>query len=107
MLLSGETASCFPPLLNVSPHREGQQPQRHNPAEKQGIIEFDRSLMDTHAIGVFGNVKFKCQVQADENQGDQDRQVFEAGTVLGHEAPHARNVHRLLPILSCYRQEHR
>jgi hypothetical protein len=86
MLLRRKASRCFPPLLNVSPHREGQQSQRYNRAEKQGFIEFDRSLMDTHAIGVFENVIFECQVQTDEKHGDQDRNVLETVAVPDHES---------------------
>ena len=72
MLLGRNPASGFTSLLYVSPNRKCKQPECSDRTKKQRFIEFDRSLVDTYAIGIFEEVKFKGQIQADENDGDQD-----------------------------------
>jgi hypothetical protein len=95
MLLCRETECGFPPLFNISPYREGQKTQSHNPAQKQSFIELDSSLVHAHAIRVFEEVILEGQVQADEDDSQEDGEIFETGTIPDHEILYAYSVHRL------------
>jgi hypothetical protein len=65
------------------------------------------SRLNANAIGVLEDVILENQVQANETDGDQDGNIFETRPVPDHETPHARNVHRLPPELSCYWRQRR
>jgi hypothetical protein len=56
-------------------------------AEEQRFIEFDRSLVNTHAVSVFEDVILECPVQSDQKYGNQDRNILETGPVPDHKAP--------------------
>jgi hypothetical protein len=98
LLLCGKPKGDFTPLLNVPPHGKGEKPQGHNSAQKQGLVELNDPLMYGYAIGVFEDVILKRQVEADKNDGNENRNVLEAGTVPDHEVPHASKGHRR-PVL--------
>jgi hypothetical protein len=87
MLFCRETEGGFPPLFKVSPYREGQKTQSHNPAQKQSFIELDCALVHAHAIRVFEQVILECQVEADEKDSHEDGEIFETGTIPDHETP--------------------
>jgi len=94
MLLCGETEGGFPPLFKVSPYREGQKTQGHNPPQKQSLIEFNCSLVHAYAIRVLEQVILVCQVQANEHHSQEDGEILETGTILDHEIPYAHSAPR-------------
>jgi hypothetical protein len=97
MLLCDKPASGFAFLLNVPSHREGQQYESHDAAEKQSLIKFDGPLMHGYAIGVLEDVVLKYPVEPNDKGNDEDEGILENGTVSNHEAPHARQIHHYSP----------
>jgi hypothetical protein len=106
MLLCCETEGGFPLLFNISPYREGQKNQSHNPAQKQRLIELDCSLVHACAIRVLEEVILECQVQTNENDNQEDGEIFETGTIPDHEIPYAHSVHRASHSSPVCQQEH-